>query len=122
MAAHESLGEQFKDANANGGREHWNPGDKAYFEYHCLESHNSSDAHLWYRSHQPVTVYHENSGESDLPSTYADRQDAGMFKFYHVEFPDKSTGTAHEDELLTHPKHYYRPDPPKGPLKGRPNG
>ncbi len=32
-----------------------NVGDVVWFEYHCWESPESSDAEIWYRSHQKVT-------------------------------------------------------------------
>ena len=48
-------------------RELWTPNDIAHFEYHCNRAHDSADADLWYRSHQPVTVLGRNPGEMDEP-------------------------------------------------------
>lgn len=96
-----------------GAREQWAPGDVAHFEYRCTESHDSADAHLWYRSHQVVTVVCEDP-ESDAweGSTYDERSEAGTPKVYNVRFSDGFVGTVWEDELLVRSEFFYRPDPP----------
>lgn len=103
-------------------KERWNPGETAHYEYHCLESPESSDAHLWYRSHQPVTVLHRNEGEPEAEHmTKEERGEEGIPWTYRVRFRDGHEGDAWEDELMTHPRHWYRPDPPKAndPFKGK---
>jgi hypothetical protein len=96
-----------------GVREHWLPGDLAWFEYHCLESYSSGDAHLWLRSHTIVEVIGQDLDADVLEDAdFAERADAGMPKVYTVRFPDGHEDTVWEDELLVHPDHYSRPDPP----------
>lgn len=102
-----------------GVREHWMPGDRAHFEYHCNESHDSPDAQAWYHSHRPVTVVeHASDYGPDDPNdpwskmTYDDRAEAGMPKVYHVRHEDGFEHHAFEDELVDGPEDYYRPDPP----------
>lgn len=93
------------------------PGTEVFFEYHCDESHQSSDAQLWYRSHQKVTVLHcdkdtieqaENCGVFTLPA----RAEVGVPLVYTIEFADGHIGDAFEDELLTSEDSYERPAPP----------
>ena len=96
-----------------GVREYWEPGSTAWFEYHCYEGHDSADAALWYHSHQQVTVLgpaDADSWHADL--TYVERQEDGMPRCYTVQFPDGFEYTAVEDELLTLPQYFWRPDPP----------
>lgn len=94
-------------------KEEWKPGETAHYEYHCLESPESSDAHLWARSHQPVTVMHRHPSEPGYEdSTRAERASEGAPHVYRVKFGDGHEGDAWEDELMTHPKHWFRPDPP----------
>jgi len=95
----------------DGVREAWQPGDLAWFEYHCLESNDSADARLWHRSHQQVAVLGRGEDE-DFGQTFLDRADAGMPNVYRVRFADGFEGHVFEDELLTGPEHYSRPDPP----------
>jgi hypothetical protein len=92
--------------------EHWEPGSSAWFEYHCNESDESPDAPAWHRSHQQVTVLAEGEHDGWPGSTYDERVDAGQPKVYSVRFPDGLEWTAFEDELLTDPADFDRPDPP----------
>lgn len=90
-----------------GGQESWDPGERAWFEYHCYQGHDSSDAQLWYRSHQPVTVLGlDPKGEyvEGLWGTHEERADGGMPATYRVRFEDGHEGTAFEDELLRGPE------------------
>lgn len=75
-----------------------------WFEYHCLESPESCDAELWYRSHQKVLVLNRGIDDSD---EYPDEP-----KVYDVVFKDGFEGTVWEDELMYSPNEFYRPDPP----------
>ena len=95
----------------DGVREAWQPGDRAWYEYHCLESDDSADAALWHRSHQQITVLGRGADE-DLGGTFQERAEAGCPNVYQVRFADGYEGTAFEDELLTGPEHYERPAPP----------
>lgn len=101
-------------------REQWQPGEVAFFEYHCYEGHDSADAQAWYHSHQQVTVLEEcYLGTPDSPRTAgivtaSERSDAAWPVCYEVRFADGLTWTAFEDELLTRP-YYERPDPPNVP-------
>lgn len=88
------------------------PGQVLFFEYHCNESHDSSDAQLWYRSHQKVTVLRTapNDGMDILALT--DRCEHGQLIVYLVLFADGHQGHAFEDELLDSDADYCRPQPP----------
>src|SRR6185437_15614932 len=101
-------------ASPDGMREDWHPGDRAHYEYHCYEAHDSSDAELWYRSHQQVHVLGRGEDE-DLDAPLHERLEEGMPRVYQVRFGDGHEGDATEDELLTHPRHFTRPDPPARP-------
>ena len=90
----------------------WKDGETANFEYHCHMAHNSCDAELWYRSHQPVVILRmEQEGNGSSPKR---RCDAGEPRGYRVEFADGFTAFANEDELLTSTELYdsnYDPPP-----------
>lgn len=74
-------------------------GSVRWFEYHCLESPASSDAKLWYRSHQRVTVgFCENPEYGEF--SQQERYEEGIPLAYQVTFSDGFIGTAMEDELL----------------------
>jgi hypothetical protein len=100
-------------------RDDWQPGDAAWFEYHCQESDDSSDAELWHRSHQQVTVTGplETDPAAEGMSSYDERCEASLIGVYPVLFADGHQGHAWEDELLTGPEHYVRPDPPLVPVQ-----
>jgi len=69
---------------------------KRLFEYHCLESEDSSDAELWHRTHQRVTVLGvQFSEETPILS---------------VQFADGFEGGVFIDELVKSTNEYYRPD------------
>ena len=88
------------------------PKQQLYFEYHCLESHTSGDAQLWYRSHQKITVIRmvDNDGVG-IPSL-KERLECGQQLIYRVQFTDGYQGDVFEDELLDSQKEYCRPSPP----------
>jgi hypothetical protein len=93
----------------------WRPGERAWFEYRCLESDDSADAALWHRSHQQVTVTGPLDTDPAAAGMTADeRAEAGLPGTYPVLFADGHTGSAWEDELLAGPACYQRPDPPAG--------
>lgn len=96
-------------------KESWFPGEKAYFEYHCLESHQSADAELWYRSHQEIEILSEEDSDAWDGATLGERTETGHLKVYKVKFSDGFMGTAMEDELFVNPAGFYRPDPPPRP-------
>ena len=100
-------------------RESWDAGETATFEYHCFEDDTSSDATLWYHSHQEVTVLgHDASDHSCLrPDSFEVRSDAGQPCGYRVRFADGWTWTVFEDELLVSAAGYCRLDPPKPPAE-----
>lgn len=97
-------------------RESWQPDEVAWFEYHCYEGHDSSDAEAWYRSHQRVTVLGEADHDGWKGSTAAERAEACTPIVYRVRFQDGLEWDVFEDELLTDSKGFYRPDPPQKPL------
>ena len=89
----------------------WRPGEVAYFEYHCYMGHDSADAELWYRTHQPVEIMKmTNPGYG---RTYRDRAWDGEPRMYRIRFLDGWVGGAFEDELYTSTKYWSRPfNPP----------
>ena len=96
--------------------DNWKKGSRAWFEYHCNQSHDSPDAPAWYRSHQPVTVL--GTAEKGNGSTLNSRIDNGEPRVYHVQYPDGLKWHAFEDELLTHPKHFTPEAGPGTPPPG----
>lgn len=88
-------------------------GQQLFFEYHCFESHSSSDAELWYRSHQSIIIigFAPNDGW-DIVSQ-EERNEGGTPIMYKIKFNDRFIGDAFEDELLDSEKEYCRPSPPK---------
>lgn len=90
-------------------KDSWEPGEQAHYEYHCLQSPDSSDYHLWQRSHQPVQVLGPSPNAEDFSDEYPtlkERGDEGVPKLYRVKFGDGHEDDAWEDELLTHPGHF----------------
>lgn len=93
------------DSLATGHRELWSVGDPAFFEYHCLRSHDSSDAQLWYRDHQRITVLsviEDCDGFSMMQQgePFDVRSEEGCPLMYEVEFEDGFVSHVHEDELF----------------------
>jgi hypothetical protein len=76
-------------------------GETYWYEYHCLESPDSSDAELWYRSHQEVKVLDQEETEPGEPECF------------NIKFVDDFEGVAFDDELMLSTKEFYRPDPPE---------
>ena len=99
-------------------REHWSPGETAWFEYHCYEGHDSGDAKAWYHSHQRVTVIKEGDHDGHW-GTFKERMDAGTPKCYRVRFADGLEWDVFEDELVTSVADFSRPNPPSPPTDRR---
>lgn len=95
-------------------KEDWQSGETAWFEYHCWESLESSDALAWLLSHQRVTIVGRDPSKDDAweGSTFDERWDAGQPKVYTVRFADGLEWTAFEDELLTEQEDFCKSDPP----------
>lgn len=89
---------QLAGVDPNIGKEFW-------FEYHCFESDASCDANLWYRSHQKIRVISRGKDDHD---EFPDEP-----KIYKIQFEDGFVGDAFDDELMSSPKEFYRPDPPQ---------
>lgn len=87
----------------------------AFFEYHCWESHESDDAQLWYRSHQPVMILRMDGDRAFLKHTEEERYESACLLSYRVRFADGFEATAMEDELLDSEADYCRADPPPFP-------
>ena len=90
-------------------------GQRFWFEYHCWEDPRSSDAEIWYRSHQQVTVIGEADHDGDKTHTFEERCEDGCQCVYRVRFDDGLEWDLFEDELLDSPKQFERPDPPPKP-------
>ena len=98
-----------KPDNKFGQRNEWAVGDAAFFEYQCQQSHDSADAELWYRSHQPITVIDDSEELYDPApdlNTLAKRRDQGQPRCYTVRFSDGFEGTAKECELYVSPQYF----------------
>lgn len=96
-------------------RENWLPGEVAWFEYHCNESLDSTDARAWLRSHQRVTIVGRDPSRDDAweGSSIDERIEEGCQKVYRVRFVDGLEWDAFEDELMSDCADFERPDPPK---------
>ncbi|KKK98328.1 hypothetical protein LCGC14_2643830 [marine sediment metagenome] len=70
---------------------------RRWFEYHCYEGEDSSDAELWHHTHQEVIVL------ARIPNCDTSRM-------YHVEFTDGFKWDVFDDELIASPKDFERPD------------
>ncbi len=73
---------------------------RRWFEYHCYEGEDSSDAELWHHTHQQVTVLNK--------ITDIDEREGG--KMYRVRFADGLQYDVCDDELVATAKNFYRPD------------
>jgi len=73
-------------------------GEQAFFEYHCHQGHDSSDAAAWYRTQQPVTIL-----ECHAPDLEED-EEAGYG--YVVQFLDGHTHQTFDDELHDSPEQF----------------
>lgn len=72
---------------------------RRHFEYHCYEGEDSSDAKLWHHTHQEVAVL---SRVSDISPEVG--------RMYRVRFADGFEGDVFDDELVSGPDRFYRPD------------
>lgn len=90
-------------------------GARRLFEYHCLESDESCDAQLWYRSHQPVTVVRMIPGDAVLEWPKLKRLEEGQLVTYRVKFDDGQEFDVFEDEVLGSSAEFTRPSPPLPP-------
>lgn len=86
-------------------------GKKMWFEYHCWEDPKSTDADLWYHSHQQVDVL--KMVEAGCSDNIDERYEAACLRYYKVRFKDGFTSSAGEDELYDDKSEWCRPDPPK---------
>lgn len=112
------------DQLAEHGNEFRSVGDKVFFEYRCYEGHDSCDAELWYRSHQPVEIISGPLLDGAPPTeesmnvfgrTKVERAYSGSPVIYKVRFADGFEYDTTEDELLDSEEEYVRPDPPQKP-------
>jgi hypothetical protein len=94
-------------------KEHWNPGERAWFEYQCWESDESCDAELWKHTHQQVTIIGESDSDELCAVNSLDERIAGAcMKVYNVRFDDGFEYEVVEDELFTDKKYWEREDYP----------
>lgn len=97
-------------------RETWDPGQRAWFEYHCWESEQSNDAQAWFRSHEQVEVLSHDATDHDcLRSDGLSREgrsDEGQPCLYRVRFEDGLTWHVFEDELFDSRADFSLADPP----------
>lgn len=73
---------------------------KLWFEYHCYEGEDSSDAKLWHHTHQQVIILHEIVEDVDEENK----------PMYRVKFDDGLEADVFGDELVKSPEAFYRPD------------
>ena len=88
-------------------------GGRYWFEYRCEESHKSSDAQVWYRSHQQCIVLGFARCDPPFFTGFVERGEAGTCLVYRVRFDDGLEWDVFEDELMVDRKHFDRPDPPE---------
>lgn len=88
------------------------PETELFFEYHCEESHDSTHAQLWYRSHQKITVLRCTNADIYGDLSFKDRCELGHQLFYTVRFADGYEEDVFEDELMESESSYQRPNPP----------
>ena len=101
---HKYLNETYKSVDDKVGKYFW-------FEYHCLESPNSCDAELWYRSHSKIKILGISyMGNGD---TAKERGEIGEPRVYRALFEDGFEYDVWEDEVMDSPDDFYRPTPPK---------
>jgi hypothetical protein len=86
-------------------------GKEFWFEYHCCESPDSTDAIVWYHSHQKVKVLLVS--EIGVGNNIQERSDNEQPRVYRVKFQDGLEWDVFEDELMNTPLEFYRPDPPQ---------
>lgn len=67
-----------------------------WFEYHCWESEESSDAELWHHTHQQVEVLHKLEDVD--------------FEMSRVRFSDGLEYDVFDEELFDDPNGFYRPN------------
>lgn len=75
---------------------------RRWFEYHCYEGEDSSDAELWHHTHQRVKVLEKT--QEGKPNS------SDEIRMYLVKFPDGSEFEVFDDELIKSPSEFYRPD------------
>lgn len=92
--------------NPPGTKNRWLKSEQAWFEYHCNRAHDSGDAQVWYRSHQPVTVLGVSSPGGGR--TLAQRISDGEPRVYRIRFRDGLIWDAFEDELVTDRRYLQR--------------
>lgn len=76
---------------------------RRWFEYHCYEGEDSSDAELWHHTHQQVEVIKRLEDTEVIGDT-------STIPMYRVRFPDGFEYDIFDDELVASPKDFYRPD------------
>ena len=74
---------------------------RRWFEYHCYEGEDSSDAELWRHTHQRVVVLRK------ITEGVEERE---VGKMYRVKFVDGFQYDVCDDELLKAPANFERPD------------
>jgi len=76
---------------------------RRWFEYHCYEGEDSSDAELWHHTHQQVIVLKKISE----PNSAGEHETGRM---YRIRFGDGFEYDIFDDELVKSPEGFYRPD------------
>lgn len=92
-------------------------GQQLWFEYHCWEDDRSSDAEVWYRSHQMCEILSQTDCDGVGIWSQAERYESGHQLLYRVRFQDGLEWDVFEDELLQSRDGFTRPDPPTRKIK-----
>jgi len=95
-------------------------GGTYWFEYRCYESDSSSDAVLWYHSHQQCKIL--KMIERGCGKDIEDRGYNGQPAVYKIQFSDGAVFDATEDEILDDRSEFTRPHPPAPPGHRRDKG
>ena len=84
--------------------------NRRWFEYHCYEGEDSSDAELWHHTHQQVIILRKLNCPEEI--------DPSIGKHYIAKFADGLEYEVCDDELTVSPKDFFRPDYKPKKIKG----
>ena len=76
---------------------------RRWFEYHCWEDEQSSDANLWHHTHQKVTVLRKLPDSESIGN-------GETIKMYRIKFLDNFEADVFGDELVKSPQDFERPN------------
>ncbi len=72
---------------------------RRWFEYHCYESEDSSDAIAWHHTHQKIIILRKLEDSEVIGS-------GEKIRMYRVRFPDNIEWDVFDDELVSSPSNF----------------